>query len=151
MTIVLIGCSSAPVSPEVNPTQGAQILAGDYVMQLDQGDIDKSGLINVGLENNLSTWHFVLDEDGNFNAALNGSYITEENYTIHNDQIELYVKKASSEYDCNDIGRYYWSFEGNELRSAKIVDSCDPVDLEMLSKQVETVVEDIMHPSEIRL
>lgn len=133
--MILVGCSSKPSPIEVNPTQGAQILAGDYVMQLDQEDIERSGLINAGLENNLGTWHFILDDAGNFEATLNGSYIAQGIYTVKDDQVELYVQKVCADCDCeNNIGRYYWSLDGNSLRFAKIVDSCDPMVLVLTSK-----------------
>lgn len=135
MMMVLLGCSSKLSPLEINPTQGAQILAGEYVMQLDQGDIEKSGLINTGLEFNLGTWHFVLDEAGSFETALNGSYIAEGIYTVNNDQVELYLEKVCSDCDCqNNIGHYYWSLDGNSLQFAKIVDSCDAMVLVLTSK-----------------
>jgi len=130
-----VACGNVQTTPTIDPTQGVQLLAGEYLSILNQEDIKESGLINAGLRDNLGTWHFKLQEDGSLNVTLNGGYIAEGKYKVSGDEIEIYLDRVCSECDCaGNIGRYYWSLDGNELRIAKIVDSCDAMSLVITSK-----------------
>ena len=68
---------------------------------------------------------------------LYGSYVAEGSYTVKVEQNEIYIDRVCSDCDCDcdgNIGGYYWSLDGNELRFAKIVDSCDAMSLVITSK-----------------
>jgi len=130
-------CGNRQSTPTIDPTQGVQLLKGEYGLILSEEDVQESGLINAGLEDNLGAWKFILQEDGSFNVDLNGSYVAEGSYTVIGEQIEIYIDRVCSDCDCDgNIGRYYWSLDGNELRFAKIVDSCDAMSLVITSKSL---------------
>lgn len=126
LSTIVIACADNSTPPAIDPTQSAQILTGEYLMTLSQADIENSGLINSDLEANLGSWRFSLQEDGKFRTDLNGSYIADGKYTINGDQIEIYISYVCEDCECQgNIGRYVWALNENELRFAKIADSCD--------------------------
>lgn len=127
-------CTSAPSTPTINPTQGAQLLAGEYTTTITAEDLAKIKSLDPGLANNIGTWNLSLTNDGKFTANQNGKFIADGNYTVKNDRIEVYVLSACDDCGCvGAIGRFVWKLQDNKLSFGKTAGTCDAMDLLLTS------------------
>jgi hypothetical protein len=136
LVVLLPACSSEQAQPTLDPTQGAQMLAGKYTTTItadDTGNFQTSS--DPSLEMNQGDWLFTLTHDGKFNAEMDGNFMAAGKYTVKGDRIEVYIESSCEECGCiNAIGRYVWVLNGNELSFAKTAGSCYGMDLVLTSR-----------------
>jgi hypothetical protein len=128
VSFLLTACTSSPPEPTMDATQGVQTLAGTYTMTLTEEDIQNAKLpsFETDLVNNVGNWQFVLSADGKFSAELNGNFIAEGSYEVTGNKIQIGVGSVCDNCSCaSNIGRYYWSLNGDQLVFQKIGDSCN--------------------------
>jgi hypothetical protein len=126
--IFFTACSSA--EPTLNPTEGARILAGMYMITIAAEDIQNfSSLDDLSVAQ--GEWILSFSEAGDIVATLDGQEIAQGNYTVEGERIAVYVSNVvDDDIGClRQIGRYSWSLEANDLRMKKIAGVCDAMDL----------------------
>ncbi len=127
---ILTGCSSAPAEPTLNPTQGAQLLAGNYATTISSDDLARITSLDPGYSNNKGNWAIKFTDAGKFNAEKDGQFMAAGDFTVKGDQIEVYVKSVCTNCGCDQaIGRFNWALKDNRLAFVKIAGVCDAMDL----------------------
>ena len=136
LIVTLSACSSDQAQPTLDPTQGAQMLAGKYTTTITTDDTSKfQTSSDPSLAMNQGDWLFTLTHDGIFNAEMDGNFMAAGKYTVKGDRIEVYIESSCEECGCiNAIGRYVWVLNGNELSFAKTAGSCYGMDLVLTSR-----------------
>jgi hypothetical protein len=132
LSLFLTVCGSAPNEPQLDPTQGAQLLAGVYTTSISEEDVDKFDDISLSpdLESNQGVWIFHLEDDGNFNVEKGGASVVAGDYTVTGNSIKVYIKQVCEDCACwGSIGHYYYVLDDDELRFTKKAGSCDGMDL----------------------
>lgn len=115
----------------MDPTQGAQLLAGAYTTTITADDVSRFEISSdPNLALNQGDWQFTLTNDGKFSAEKDGNFMAEGKYTVKDDRIEVYIESDCEDCDCeNSIGRYVWALSGDALSFAKTAGSCYGMDL----------------------
>jgi hypothetical protein len=135
---LLAACSSSPATPTVDPTQAVLSVAGDYRMVLTAEDLQRSGLTDPGLKDNLGNWQFILGADGNFTASRDGQFIADGNFGFKGNEMGIQVLHVCEVCTClGNIGRYAWNLENQQLIVKKIYDPCDSMALVLTSKPLQ--------------
>lgn len=136
LILVLSGCSSGQAQPTMDPTQGAQMLAGQYTTTVTADDISKfQASSDSSLAMNQGDWLFTLTNDGKFTADMDGNFMAAGKYNVEGDRIEVYIESSCEECGCiNAIGRYVWALDEEKLTFAKTAGSCYGMDLVLTSK-----------------
>lgn len=121
---VLAACSSDSSSdtPKIDATQGAQLLAGVYGIQINESDLPQDA---GELKSVLGTWKIVLTDDGTFTAEQNGEENFSGVYQVQNNKMEIYIQSVCAACSCDEnIGRYFWQLNGNDLSFRTDYDLC---------------------------
>jgi hypothetical protein len=123
---ILTGCSNPSNGPELDPTQGVQLLAGEYTTIITADDVGKFTFSSdPELASNQGTWRMVLTENGEFTAELNGVFIAHGKYSVTGNRIEIYIDQVCDDCDCRgSIDRYHWILDGQELTFSHIAGTC---------------------------
>ncbi len=130
----LVACSSGPAEPTLNPTQGAQMLAGKYSTAISAADITKANSLDPGIGANQGQWQIVFTNDGKFNADKDGQFMAEGKFTVKGGEIEVYVNTTCADCGCSAaIGRYNWVLKENNLGFVKLAGICDAMDIVLTS------------------
>jgi Rieske Fe-S protein len=127
--LVLSACSSSVETPTINPTQGAQMLAGEYTTTISAEDVQKFGALDPNLGSGAGVWNLSFTNDGNIYAHKDGQFFADGKFTVNGNRIDVYVANCD---DCgcqNAIGRFIWQLKENELSFGKTAGSCDAMDL----------------------
>lgn len=66
--LALSACSPASQTPEINPTQGAQLLAGEYTTTITAEDVKNFTSLDPNLASNQGDWSLSLTNKGKFTA-----------------------------------------------------------------------------------
>lgn len=134
--LVLSACNSEPAQPTLDPTQGAQMLAGQYTTTITAEDISNFQISrDPKLTMNQGDWLFALTNDGKFSAELGGNFMAAGQYTVKGDEIAVYIESNCEDCDCEfTIGRYIWALTGDELSFTKTAGSCYGMDLVLTSR-----------------
>jgi len=126
----LVACSSTGAAPTLNPTEGAQTLAGGYTTTITEADFSKIQSYDPDLPSNQGDWLISLTNDGQFNAEKDGQFIASGLFTASGNKLDVYVKSVCENCGCQDgIGRYVWALKGDQLTIAKTAGMCDGMDL----------------------
>jgi len=135
LILVLSACSAGKKQPTVDPTQGAQLLAGAYTTTITADDVSRFEISSdPNLALNQGDWQFTLTNDGKFSAEKDGNFMAEGKYMVKDDRIEVYIESDCEDCDCeNSIGRYVWALSGDALSFAKTAGSCYGMDLVLVS------------------
>jgi hypothetical protein len=138
---ILAACSSGPEQPKIDPTQGAQMLAGTYTTTISSDDVSKFSISkDPALASNQGDWQFILTSDGKFTAEMGGEFMVGGIYTVTGDQIEVYIKDSCEDCGCQEsIGRYNWRLSGDALSFFKTAGSCYGMDLVLTSHALTRV------------
>ncbi len=136
LILALSACSSEQTEPIIDPTQGAQMLAGNYKTSITTEDISNFQISSdPSLGMNQGDWLFTLTHDGKFNAEMDGNFMAAGKYTVEGDRIEVYIESSCEECGCiNAIGRYVWALNEDTLTFVKTAGSCYGMDLVLTSK-----------------
>jgi len=127
-------CSSAPATPEIDPTQGSRMLAGIYSTVVSAEDLEGFDTLDDSVQGNLGHWNITLTDKGDFTANLDGGWVADGNYSVNGSSIEVYIESVCNDCQCEEnIGRYEWALDGDRLSFRKIADSCDGMVLVMTS------------------
>ncbi len=134
--LVLSACNSEPAQPTLDPTQGAQMLAGKYMTAITAEDVNNFQISrDPNLAMNQGDWLFTLTNDGKFSAEMGGNFMAAGQYTVKGDRIAVYIESSCENCGCvNAIGRYIWSLTGDELSFTKTAGSCYGMDLVLTSR-----------------
>lgn len=128
---LLSACTPAPASPDINPTQGIEMLSGRYTTTITAADVSaftKSS--DPALAENVGAWQFEMFEDGTFTAEREGVWIGNGKYTVTGNQIEIYVEQACEECSCRQsIDRFVWALQGDQLLLRHIAGTCTELEL----------------------
>jgi len=128
--VLTAACSSSPVQPTVDPTQGAQMLAGTYTTVITEVDVKNFNSLEEGFANNKGAWQIVFTQDGNFTANREGQYLADGGFVVKGNEIEIDVHNVCDNCPCSGaIGRYYWAQKENKLGFSKKAGVCDAMDL----------------------
>ena len=129
--LLLSACSSEPKTPTVNPTEGAQMLAGTYTTTITAEDITNTvASQDPALQNNQGLWKVVLTDDGLLEVTLEGDFMARGDYAVEGDRIKVALVTVCDDCDCSGaIGRYVWGLNGDQLAFAKVAGSCDAMDI----------------------
>jgi hypothetical protein len=125
---VLAACSSESNSdsPEIDATQGAQMLAGIYGTQITEADLPQDAQDDEELKSVLGTWKIVLTVDGKFTAEQNGHENFSGAYQAQDNKMEIAIQSVCATCSCDEnIGRYFWQLSDNELSFRTDYDLCD--------------------------
>jgi hypothetical protein len=136
LLLALSACSSGQVQPTLDPTQGAQMLAGKYTTTITADDTSNFRTSSdPSLAMNQGDWLFNLTHDGKFTADMDGNFMAAGKYTVKGDRIEVYIESSCEECGCvNAIGRYIWALNEEKLTFVKTAGSCYGMDLVLTSK-----------------
>jgi len=136
LVALLPACSSEQTEPVIDPTQGAQMLAGKYTTSITAEDVSNFQISSdPGLGMNQGDWLFTLTHDGKFSAEMDGNFMAAGKYTVESDRIEVYIESSCEECGCiNAIGRYVWALNEDTLTFVKTAGSCYGMDLVLTSK-----------------
>lgn len=136
LILALSACSSEPAQPTLDPTQGAQMLAGQYTTTINADDVSNFKISSdPSLAMNQGDWLFTLTQDGRFNADMDGNFMAAGKYSVEGDRIEVYIESSCEECGClNAIGRYVWALTDEKLSLAKTAGSCYGMDLVLTAK-----------------
>jgi hypothetical protein len=134
LLLIAVACSSAPPTQAIDPTQGARMLAGIYSTVISAEDLERFDTLDNNVQENLGHWSITLTDSGDFTANLDGGWIADGIYTVNGSSIEVYIESVCNECQCEEnIGRYVWTLDGDQLSFRKIADSCDGMVLVMTS------------------
>jgi hypothetical protein len=120
----LSACTSTSGEPTLRPTEGIQLLAGEYVTQITAEDLDRFGFSSdPNLESNIGPWRLSLKADGSFAAEMQGQSIADGSYSIMGNEITINIHCADC--DCNgSIDRFYWALEDDQLSFSHKAGTC---------------------------
>lgn len=128
--LALSACSSDASQPTVDPTQGAQMLAGKYSTVITETDVANFKSLEENFTINKGAWEIIFTQDGKFTATRDGTYLADGEYDVKNNEIGIYVRNVCDNCPCNGaIGRYYWALNDNHLGFSKKAGVCDAMDL----------------------
>jgi hypothetical protein len=140
----LVACNSTPAVPTPDPTQVILELAGKYTSQLTAEDLQKSGLSDAGLENNLGAWSFEIESNGNFTASQNGQFIASGNIGARGNELNIQMLRVCDTCSCGgNIGRYTYAITAasdsnlKQLVFQKIYDTCDAMAFALTAKPLQ--------------
>ena len=136
LVLVLSACNSESAQPMLDPTQGAQMLAGKYTTTITADDINNFQISrDPALAMNQGDWLFTLSSDGKFSAEMGGNIMAAGQYTVKGHRIEVNIESSCDDCGCeNAIDRYVWALTGNELSFTKTAGSCYGMDLVLTSR-----------------
>ena len=97
LLLIAGACSSVPATPEIDPTQGARMLAGIYSTVIGAEDLEGFDTLDDSIQANLGHWSITLTDRGDFTANLDGGWVADGNYTVNGSSIEVYIESV-----CND-------------------------------------------------
>ena len=134
VVISLSACSSATQAPALDPTQGAQLLAGRYITTITSTDVQKANSLDPTISSNQGDWALELTNDGKFTANLNGQFVASGSYTVNGQAIKIYVNNVCQDCGCDQgIGKYIWAMKDSQLSFVKTAGICDAMDLLLTS------------------
>jgi hypothetical protein len=134
LLLIAGACSSAPATPEIDPTQGARMLAGIYSTVISTEDLEGFDTLDDIVQENLGHWSITLTDKGDFTANLDGGWVANGNYIVNGSSIEVYIESVCNDCQCEgNIGRYVWALDSDKLSFREIADSCDGMALVMTS------------------
>jgi len=133
-TIVLMtmaACASSPPTPDIDPTQGVEMLSGTYQTTITEADLatfTKSA--DPGLLGSIGVWQFEMLADGTFTAAQEGTWFGGGKYTVTGNEIEIFVDQVCEGCGClRSIDRYVWALEDDRLLLRHIAGTCTGMEL----------------------
>lgn len=141
LVFIMTACNSGPAQPKIDPTQGAQMLAGTYTTTITSEDVANFSISkDPAMANNQGDWQFILTNDGKFTAEMGGKFMAEGNYTVKNNRIEVYIQSACEDCGCEaGIGRYIWALNSDSLSFSKTAGSCYGMDLVLTSHSLNRI------------
>ena len=123
-------CSAGEVKPTVDPTQGAQMLAGKYSTVITEADVTNFKSLDENFASNKGTWDISFTQDGKFTATRDRQYLADGVFIVKGTEIEIDVRNVCDNCPCNGaIGRYFWSLNDKQLGFSKKAGVCDAMDL----------------------
>jgi uncharacterized lipoprotein YajG len=127
---VFSACSSSPKAPQINPTEGAQMLAGVYTTSISSEDVSKMESLDPTLPNNQGEWKITFTNDGKFDAQKDDQFMAGGLFAVKNNEIEIYVKQVCTNCGCQDnIGRFSWAQKDDRLAFSYLAGVCDTMKL----------------------
>lgn len=135
--IFLTACSSSAQTPQINPTEGAQMLAGVYTTTITAEDVSKVESLDPSLPSSLGEWLITLTNDGKFDAQLNGEFSAKGLFTVENNEISFYPTQVCEDCGClHSIGRFTWTQKDDRLAFAYAAGTCDTMKLVLTSRPI---------------
>ncbi len=126
----LSACISGNRTPALDPTQGAQLLAGKYTTTITADDVQKANSLDPSISSNQGTWELALTSDGKFFANNNGQFVASGNFTVRGQSMEVYVQSVCTDCGCGQgIGKFNWALQEDKLYFTKTAGVCDGMDL----------------------
>jgi hypothetical protein len=124
--LILVGCIGGDATPTLNPTEGAQMLAGIYTLTLTEEDLAEFYSLDPNLPDLQGEWQITLFNDGKYEAVGNGQWVGSGDYTVKGSEISIYVASVCDDCPClQSIGRYNWALKDEQLLMAKKAGTCD--------------------------
>ncbi len=139
MVLVLSACSKeSSDAPQIDPTQGVQLLAGVYATQIMSADLPQDQQNDEDLNSVLGTWKIILTEDGKFTAEQNGQENYSGVYGVQDNKIVIGIQSVCADCACDEnIGRYFWQLNGNELSFRTDYDLCSAEEFLLTAKPLK--------------
>jgi hypothetical protein len=126
----LSACTSMSKTPTLNPTEGVQLLAGEYTTTIASDDLKKIESLDPDLPTNVGNWRLSLTSDGKFTVSHDGAFAADGNYEVKGDRLSVYVGGVCDNCSCEGaIGRFIYKLQDNQLTLGKTAGTCAAMDL----------------------
>jgi hypothetical protein len=134
---ILTACSSGAQTPQINPTEGAQMLAGVYTTTITAEDVSKMESLDPTLPSSQGDWQITLTNDGKFESQLNGAFAAKGLFSVENNEISFYPTQVCEDCGCiHNIWRFTWAQKDNRLAFAYTAGTCDTMKLVLTSRPI---------------